>query len=285
MGKDSKKASNTNTLKNSKHHKKQSKFNFTRQPRPLCKPKYSEFYQANTLKGFKSDLNRLLLLIANIINKQAVNSSSCFACRICKKAFNSSKRKPLCLPCGHTVCPKCLSTFQSSTIKGICPFDNKEFFRIIDSIPVNYALLEKDFQYFCREHNSAVLGVCRDDLSVVCEKTVFEHVKHNVFEVPSKEYNLEVLDRRTFLKSLSDLLVRCNNDLESLQTKSMPIPLLEFLRLSHQTFVKSLESYCEEVLFLNSDNTVHHEFFRNNQLIQNSAFEYVTKLFQISNKF
>lgn len=285
MGKDNKKASNANTLKNSKHHKKQSKFNLTRQPRLLCKPKYSEFYQTNTLKGFKSDLNCLTLLITNLINKQAVNSSSCFACQICKKAFNPIERKPLCLPCGHTVCPMCLSTFQSSSIKGICPFDKKEFFKIIDSIPVNYALLEEDFQYFCREHNSAVLGLCRDDFSVVCEKTVFDHAKHNVFEVPSKEYSLEVLDQKTFLKSLSDLLVKCSNGLESLQTKSMSIPLLDFLRLSHQTFVKNLENYCGEVLLLNSENTVHHEFFRNNQLIQNSAVEYVTKLFQISDKF
>ena len=45
-------------------------------------------------------------------------------CQICMKIFHD-KRKPILLPCGHSLCEKCLSKLLYSELNFFCPFDRK----------------------------------------------------------------------------------------------------------------------------------------------------------------
>lgn len=65
-----------------------------------------------------------------------------FLCQICSHAFDQKVRRPLCLPCGHTICKECTKMIAVSNIRGLCPFDRKELPLDINGLPGNMGVLE-----------------------------------------------------------------------------------------------------------------------------------------------
>ena len=64
-------------------------------------------------------------------------------CKICSVTYNTTDRKPLVLPCGHTFCKVTISDLINKKQQGaiICPFDNKIHpCNIADDIPTNFGL-------------------------------------------------------------------------------------------------------------------------------------------------
>jgi len=70
---------------------------------------------------------------------QPAKKRSVLKCEICFNPYDANERKPMNLPCGHTVCNSCLAQIKSSG-HFQCPFDRKEF-NCNDQIPVAYTLL------------------------------------------------------------------------------------------------------------------------------------------------
>lgn len=66
-----------------------------------------------------------------------------FLCQICSHAFDLGTRRPLCLPCGHTICRECTKMIAASNIRGFCPFDRKELPLDIKMLPGNQGVLEQ----------------------------------------------------------------------------------------------------------------------------------------------
>ena len=64
-------------------------------------------------------------------------------CKICYVNYDDRNRKPIVLPCGHTICQVCfgeMSQRAKTTKKITCPFDQKNY----DSskVSTNYSLVE-----------------------------------------------------------------------------------------------------------------------------------------------
>jgi len=47
-------------------------------------------------------------------------------CALCFFAFDSTYRRPLLMPCGHSVCQECVEEAQKKGETIECPFDNEE---------------------------------------------------------------------------------------------------------------------------------------------------------------
>lgn len=63
-------------------------------------------------------------------------------CRNCSVIFNNQTHVPLILPCGDSICKKCVE----SSFKGLsyvkCPYDNQKFFQELNNYPINFIALE-----------------------------------------------------------------------------------------------------------------------------------------------
>ena len=61
-------------------------------------------------------------------------------CGVCYEQYDTSAHKPLCLPCGHTLCQDCITLIISST-RSVpkCPYDKTVFpSRNVNSFPCNF---------------------------------------------------------------------------------------------------------------------------------------------------
>uniref|UniRef100_A0A8R1U225 RING-type E3 ubiquitin transferase n=1 Tax=Onchocerca volvulus TaxID=6282 RepID=A0A8R1U225_ONCVO len=67
---------------------------------------------------------------------QSASWSNVLCCRICSKLFNS-KKLPVNLACGHTVCYNCLKEFHTNS----CPLDQVIISLPVEKLPPNLALL------------------------------------------------------------------------------------------------------------------------------------------------
>ncbi len=62
-------------------------------------------------------------------------------CNICKHNYNIDNRKPMVLPCGHTLCLRCIEQMWEKTGSIKCHNDNKKFFLHRDNILINPFIL------------------------------------------------------------------------------------------------------------------------------------------------
>lgn len=113
-------------------------------------------------------------------------------CPICYNEYNSAQNMPLVLPsCGHTVCETCLQHMSDTYYSLKCPVCRTHNFQCVETLPVNYALLElaekTDEKEICEQHNLEIVGFCRDDEVLLCGACVFEHKSHATFLLNSPE--------------------------------------------------------------------------------------------------
>jgi len=64
--------------------------------------------------------------------------SEFLSCPVCQNEFETKKRAPVSLCCGHTVCKACLESLQRNQ----CPFDQSPIGLELDELPVNTPLLQ-----------------------------------------------------------------------------------------------------------------------------------------------
>jgi hypothetical protein len=69
-------------------------------------------------------------------------NSSLVVCESCKSGLNSKDKVPHLLPCGHTVCKKCLDSIWKRYAYIKCPFDNKKHFNDLTTFPINFLMME-----------------------------------------------------------------------------------------------------------------------------------------------
>ncbi|KAI5700538.1 hypothetical protein M8J75_000231 [Diaphorina citri] len=69
---------------------------------------------------------------------QAPQWTEFLSCPICCNQFDNLARSPISLGCSHTICKHCLANLHRKQ----CPFDQWNVTLDLDSIPVNFALLQ-----------------------------------------------------------------------------------------------------------------------------------------------
>lgn len=63
------------------------------------------------------------------------------SCEKCEEEFNQEHKIPLILPCGHTICRKCIESIMSKLGYVRCPIDAKRHYNDIKHFPKNLNLI------------------------------------------------------------------------------------------------------------------------------------------------
>jgi hypothetical protein len=63
-------------------------------------------------------------------------------CDNCNYIFDLGSYSPIIIPCGHTICRKCITSIWNRLAYIKCPFDNSKHFLDFNSYPINFMLKE-----------------------------------------------------------------------------------------------------------------------------------------------
>ena len=96
-------------------------------------------------------------------------------CGVCVKLFTIHGKKPVSLPCGHTLCQQCAQN-KAQNEQVVCPYDNKVHPVKPDDLPINQEILENI------PETDLAPPHCLDDENVIKENSVNLVLK--------QEYNL-----------------------------------------------------------------------------------------------
>jgi len=112
-------------------------------------------------------------------------------CNICVNRYNNKSRTPKILPCGHTFCNSCTSSFS-----GKCPTCRKNFSRqqvqknfvvvnIINELSNHFSQAQeassssRRTREICKLHNSEIDQFCRTCMKLMCNNCECEHLHQN----------------------------------------------------------------------------------------------------------
>ncbi|OMJ91449.1 hypothetical protein SteCoe_6034 [Stentor coeruleus] len=164
------------------------------------------------------EISRLLLIQLQEFSWESKTPTklivSSHICPICAFNYENQSRLPICLPCGHTICKKCVYSLQHSLLTGCCPFDRKEYFFIDDLLPVNHALIYVDkekMNKICQLHGMEIIAYCKEDCAVLCGRCIFSHRSHCIIELDSSQVS-EIANVK--LQNLKNVESRLQNLLE-----------------------------------------------------------------------
>jgi hypothetical protein len=65
-----------------------------------------------------------------------------FKCKNCSRDFDSSQRTPILIPCGHSICKKCLESSCRNNGFVKCGSDFKKFFFNAENYKINETAIE-----------------------------------------------------------------------------------------------------------------------------------------------
>jgi len=179
-------------------------------------------------KDIKEDINSTTDFLSHSQCPRPLESSQTviYRCPVCTSLYNITDRKPLCLPCGHTLCKACVYSCQTNVARGLCPFDRKDYLSISEFIPVNLALLEAQKTDKCEDHGLEIVGFCLQHFKLLCGRCVFEHRKDECLQLGSEKvqdllhsklYKLRLLRRS--VSSLADLWKVLQRQLRKVESK------------------------------------------------------------------
>ena len=64
-----------------------------------------------------------------------------FECGICLDFYNVQQKKPMVMPCGHTLCEACAKQLEGGKDNFECPYCKVTHFTKVENLPINYQLL------------------------------------------------------------------------------------------------------------------------------------------------
>lgn len=119
-----------------------------------------------------------MTLAQRLKNFMPCAQNSIAVCPKCFIQFHNTHRTPLLLPsCGHTVCYPCILSLRKIEMRLACPVCEIEVTANIQSLPINYALLdliEKESRK-CDKHYLEFAGYCKDDGVLLCGACILLH--------------------------------------------------------------------------------------------------------------
>ena len=93
-------------------------------------------------------------------------------CPICNEAFDTKKRRPKVLDCGHTICLADLANIKKVNRGLACPFDSRICKKEPDTLPDNHSLLSilDASEIRCGQHDTIAFRFCIGHLEAICPK-------------------------------------------------------------------------------------------------------------------
>ncbi|XP_026288467.1 uncharacterized protein LOC113213575 isoform X2 [Frankliniella occidentalis] len=129
-------------------------------------------------------------------------------CSVCLEPFDQEKRRPKCLPCGHTFCIECLS---NDRFGATCPQDRKRFPTLPEDLPDNFTVLS-----LVSELSKPLVAVhhlwCRLCKAVATINCVDEHAVCSLRTARADQARNEVAALRSSEKSLNDLIQQLDRE-------------------------------------------------------------------------
>ena len=98
-------------------------------------------------------------------------------CENCRNLFDIKKNLPYLIPCGHTICERCLNALDFTNNKMKCPIDSRIYFISKEKIPKNEMLIEYSQSYSTAPRYSYQIREC------VIEEATFAHMdRRNIIQ-------------------------------------------------------------------------------------------------------
>lgn len=160
----------------------------------------------NTKKIFE-----LVSRFADLLRFSVDGGDTNLKCPLCSRRFQLGKNLPFVLPCGHSVCGSCLEAVRESSVKSICPLDQKPFINIENMLPKNFSLMTLALDpssSLCQTHNSSLLSYCTSDQSLLCGRCLLSHSSHKVFELDSEEIPIIIKSKLLYWKNVLKLIIK-----------------------------------------------------------------------------
>ena len=98
-------------------------------------------------------------------------------CENCKNLFDIKKNLPYLIPCGHTICERCLNSIDFTNNKMKCPIDSRIYKIAKEKIPKNEILLDYFSSYKLGPKYSYLIREC-----VIEEATFAQIDRRNIFQ-------------------------------------------------------------------------------------------------------
>ena len=160
----------------------------------------------NTKKIFE-----LISRFADLLRVSVDVGNTNLRCPLCRRGFRLGQNLPFVLPCGHSVCGSCLETLRESSVKSICPLDQKPFLNIENMLPKNFSLMTLSLDpsnTLCQVHNSPLLSYCTSDQSLLCGRCLLTHSNHKVYELDSEEIPIIIKSKLLYWKNVLKLILK-----------------------------------------------------------------------------
>lgn len=176
----------------------------------------TDLYQSGSLMGFLQTCVSHSRQVRSMITGQrkanermlrikSASPEQSLLCPACKSLYDSSKRPALALPCGHAMCRDCVTSGPRARLV-TCPVDSRVHLIPQDQFPTDYLLMElvektrNNPEFLCNDHQSACLGFCRMDSSLLCGECVLVHRTHDCLAFQSPAFlSLSESKRQSFL--------------------------------------------------------------------------------------
>ena len=98
-------------------------------------------------------------------------------CENCRNLFDIKKNLPYLIPCGHTICERCLNSLDFTNNKMKCPIDSRIYFISKEKIPKNEMLIEYSQTYSLAPRYSYQIREC------VIKEATFAHMdRRNIIQ-------------------------------------------------------------------------------------------------------
>lgn len=211
-------------------------------------------------------------------------------CKICHELYDTATRKPLILPCGHTICEYCLKIiFTSNQIK--CPFDKKvHAFKERQDIGTNQQLydfiaaektLNEDAK--CHIHSNQILKFyCNVEKSPLCQMCLISNhlgAKHQILALKDTIYCEKVKKRnKEILKASQNSLVNSQKILMEIEEDREKFE--NDMKIMRENLLNTIESqYSEGITQLCSEKEKEMLEYENNvKEIQSTEIEIINEL-------
>ena len=183
-------------------------------------------------------------------------------CENCKNLFDLKENLPFLIPCGHTLCQKCLDSLEFNNKKMKCPLDSNIYEIDKEKIPKNEILIEyiqtnkvgPKYSYQIREYVIEEATFCHID-----KRNCFQKLCHYIYVLVYIKMFLGIVNIIFYpFKKVYHIIKRIFELMNILRLKIKEIILKIFKKIKSIKFPKINCKYCSKI----KNKIIHSKIIR-----------------------